>query len=99
MALSFSAGLSLHRRERGRHEERVGDRGDDRAGLLGLSARRLPFWIGAEFRHLGLALGERFPFEEIGEVHARWADQRREKSRRMDRVLFPQLQGNRVEAL
>src|SRR5215475_186008 len=98
MAMSPLILPSFHRREARRQEELVRDRGDDRAVLFGLGPRREPFGIGAELRHLRLALRERFPFEEVCQVVVAGADQRRPEPGLMDRVLLPKPQGDRVEA-
>src|SRR3546814_1799826 len=47
------------RRERGRLQELVGDRGDDCAILLGFGALLQPFRVGGEGVPLGFAFGER----------------------------------------
>src|SRR5215472_15656547 len=52
-------GVSLfHRREAGRQQDRVADRGDDRAVGLGRRAFRLPFGVGLESREFLRALVE-----------------------------------------
>src|SRR5580704_4404935 len=58
------AGL-FHRGERGRLEDEVAERVEDRPVLLGLGALGDPFGIVLEGRPLLLALGKRFPFQEI----------------------------------
>src|SRR5262245_6792627 len=67
-------GALFHRRERGWLQDRIGDRGDNRAILLGLGARGEPGRIGHEGAPLLLALGERFPLQHVVEVLVRVAD-------------------------
>src|SRR5205085_7065312 len=55
---------SLQRRKRGRHQDTVGDRGDDRAVGFGFCARLDPFRIGGESGELLVAIGQRFPRSE-----------------------------------
>src|SRR3981189_3324779 len=58
---------SFHRGEGGRHQQLVDDIADDLAVLLGLGARRDPVGIALKCGPFLLALGERFPRQEIGQ--------------------------------
>jgi hypothetical protein len=51
--------LSLQRGKRGRHQDAVGDRGDDRAAVgFGFGARLDRFGIGADFENMCTELTE-----------------------------------------
>src|ERR1700682_1937282 len=56
---------SLHRGNRRRPQERALDVGDDRAARFALVARLVPRRIGLKYVPYPLALGERFPNEQI----------------------------------
>src|SRR5262245_39806197 len=87
------ARASLHRREGGRLQEHVVDRGDDRAVLLALRALGEPFRISGELAPLGLALGERFPGQQIVQVLvAAGADHDGPEARLADAVPLPKLE-------
>src|SRR5450631_4465641 len=90
---------SLHRRERGRHQQLIDDVADDLAVLLGLGARRDPVRVALECRPFLLAVGERFPCQQIGQFLIGFADQRSEETGLLDAVLLPQFQRDGLEAL
>src|ERR1700753_3724873 len=81
----------LHRRELGRHQQLVDDGLNDLAALFGLGARRDPFRIVLERGPLLVAIGQRLPGQEIGQVLVGFTDQRGEEAGLLDAVLFPEL--------
>src|SRR6185295_12640472 len=83
---------SLHRRETGRLEKLVGEGHHQRAVLLGLAALGNPFWVGREGGPLLLAIGHRFPGEQIHQVVVRLADLGGPEARLLDAVLLEQLE-------
>jgi hypothetical protein len=90
----------LYRRERGRLQEHVLDRSDDRPITLALGALGQPFRIAREFVPLGLALGERLPSEKVVQVLiAAVADQNGPEPGLPDAVPLPQLERRGLEAL
>ena len=61
----MTAAGSLHRRKRRRPQERAPDIGDDRPVLLAVVARLVPRRIGLERVPFLLAVGERFPGQQV----------------------------------
>src|SRR5437660_671342 len=92
-------GRLLHRRECGRRQQLIDDIADDLTVRLGLCARLDPFRIALKGGPFLLAIGERFPCQQIGQFLMGFADQRREKSGLPDAVLLPNLQRDGLEAL
>ena len=90
---------SLHRGEGGRRQYLIDDVADDLAVLFGLGARGDPVGIALKRRPFLLALGKRFPRQQIGQFLIGFADQRGEEPARPDAVLLPQLQRGGLEAL
>src|SRR3954471_20717777 len=82
----------LHRREGGRRQNLADDVADDLAVRLALGARFHPVWIAHEAGPLLLALGERLPGQEIGQLLVGFTDQRGEETGLANAVLFPDLQ-------
>src|SRR5262245_63419388 len=90
----------LDRRERGRLQEHVLDRGDDRPVTLALGALGQPFRIAREFVPLGFALGERLPGEKVVQILiAAIPDQNGPEPGLPDAVPLPQLERRGLEAL
>jgi len=89
----------LDGREARRRQHLYRDVLDDGTVLLGLGALGQPFRIGRKGVPLLLAIGQRFPGEEIGQLLVRLSDQGREEAGLLDAVLFPQLQRDGVETL
>jgi hypothetical protein len=58
----------------------IDDVGDNLAVGLGFRTRLDPFGIALECGPFLLAIGERFPCQQIGQLLMGFADQRREKS-------------------
>src|SRR6267142_2264230 len=94
-----SKGRLLHRGEGGRHQQLIDDVADDLAVFLGLGARRDPFGIALERSPFLLAIGKRFPRQQIGQFLIGFADQRGEEPGLLDAVLFPKFQRDGFEAL
>src|SRR6516164_6694464 len=88
----------LYRREGGRLQDRVGDRGDDLTVLFGLGATGDPFRIGRKPSEARRPVIERFPFEHVGKILIRPPDKRGPEPGLSDTVFFPERQGERVEA-
>src|SRR5882672_10723695 len=70
-------GLSLHRRERGRSQQRVADVLHQLTVLLRFGGGRDPFGIGEKGAPALLALGKALPCEQVGELMVALADERR----------------------
>src|SRR6516165_5822647 len=95
---SMSRPPLFYRREACRMHDRIGDRGDDRAVLLGFGAPGNPFGVGLKAGEFACPLVERVPFEHVVEILVRAADRHRPEAGLFDAVLLPQRLGQRVEA-
>src|SRR5580658_9614343 len=89
----------LQRREGCRPQEGAFDVGDDRPVLFAVVADFEPGRIGGKRVPLLLALGERFPDEQIMQVVVAVTDQHGPEADLLDAVLFPDLQGMVFEPL
>src|SRR5581483_3445168 len=91
--------ISLHARERRRHHDRAGDVGHDRTVALALGAGRDPGRVGLERGPLLLALGQRFPGQEVVQILVAVADEHGPEAGLPDAVLLPDLGRVVLEAL
>src|SRR6185312_462024 len=89
----------LHRRERGRLQDGVADRRDDRPVALGLGALGDPLGIAHEPGPFLLALRQRLPLQHVVEVLVRVADGDGPEAGLADAVLRPERQRGALEAL
>jgi hypothetical protein len=89
----------LHRRERGRLEDLVGDVGEDWAVRLGFGAFLQPFGVVHEGGPFGFALGQGFPGQEVDELLVALADDRRPEAGLADAEALPDLERDRLEAV
>src|SRR5262249_27905967 len=71
----------------------------DGAVLLGLGPLRVPFGVGLERVPFFLAVGERFPLEEVVEGLVRIADAGSPEAGLLDTVSLPNAEGDRIEPL
>src|SRR5215471_9432501 len=90
---------SLHRRERRWRQQHALDVGEDGPVALALGACRDPGGVGLKGGPFFLAVGERFPGDEVMQVVVAIADQHGPEARRLDAMLFPDLDGVVLEAL
>src|SRR3569623_680959 len=97
--LTLSPTALLHGGEGGRRQDLVGDARHDRTVRLRFVARLVPFGIGHERAPLLLALGERLPGHEVGQLLVRLTDHGREEPGLLDAEPVPDLQCGGVEAL
>src|SRR5258708_38609766 len=89
----------LYRREAGRLQYSVSDRGDDLTVLFGLGASGDPFRIGLKPGKSLRPIIERLPFEHVAEILVRPPDRHRPETGLLDAALFPERPGERVEPL
>src|SRR4051812_18468273 len=85
--------------ERRRRKNRVADLRQDRAALLGLGARLLPFGVGHEAAPDLFALGQVFPLQHVVQYLVVIADQRGPEAGRTDAVLVPDFERDGLETL